>query len=382
MLLVNASFVGGYGATRKVLSLIKALEERKVDYQLVTDIRFRTKLDDMHIRYDHVIPWGQASVDKYHAVDGALKRITYDAMISFGWRTFVPAHAVSKGKPCIIVDGGWPEALQDWPGEFCHDVYKALAAYCLTTHFVDTRLYKLLPQDSRINFEWIAQPFGTDEIDWHVNLANKRLELRNVLKKRFPLLDGDSKLVFLNMSPDYVDPRQFDHAGGFLTSAQYDECRGFVSRLIVELDQSDNYTLFMLENVRRQVEPIIATCKNLLVFSEDFLDAETHHQLRCAADLVLCRAIRDVSSAQVALSGQRVLHTICPARDGYMGELDSARIAQHMGIATVLEHELEAIVPKIQHCIESDTTVAMKAQTIAERFTRLKGVDYLLNLVG
>ena len=51
-LLVNASFVGGYGATRKVISFTQALKGKGLPYQLVTDSRFKPKLDQMGIPAD------------------------------------------------------------------------------------------------------------------------------------------------------------------------------------------------------------------------------------------------------------------------------------------------------------------------------------------
>ena len=145
-LLVNASFVGGYGATRKVISFIQALKEKGLSYQLATDSRFKSKLDQMQITADFIIPYQQNPLAAYQAVNRTLAKVNYQAMVSFGWRTFVPANAIDRGKSCVIIDGGWPDVLEDWPG-------------------------------------------------------------------------------------------QFSYVGGFLTPTQQDECRGFVTRLIMELDQ-------------------------------------------------------------------------------------------------------------------------------------------------
>ena len=169
-----------------------------------------------------------------------------------------------------------------------------------------------------------------------------------------------------------------------MTPAQLDECRGFLSRLVVELDHGPKALLFMLDAVKKQIEPLIENLKNLRIFSRPFLEANMHHQLRCASDVIFCRAMRDVSSAQLALSRQKVLHTICPARDGYMGELDSAIIADQMGIAKLIRHEKQSIKEVVNEYIsdQDSTKVATKAQKVAQEFFMSRGVAYLVELLS
>ena len=383
MLLVNAAFVGGYGATRKTYSLVQNLKGLNVDFLLSTDSVFLSKLQLFGVEPDIVIPWVQSHEQKYQGVEETLSNVSYSAMISLGWRTFVPYDAVQKGIPAVIVDGGWPEVLQAWPGEFCHEIYKDLEAYCLTCHFPGPD--DLLPRESGINFEWLSQPFGTREIQWHQELMHAaKSDLRSSLG--IPELEelDTTKLIFLNMAPDYLDPWTLSWVGGWMTAAQVDECRGFVTRLLVELDDAGGYTLFMLEQLKKEMMPVLERCK-LEVISRDFLDPRTHHMLRCASDVVLCRAIRDVSSAQLALSGHLcVLHTICPASEGYMGEWESALYAQEMGIAKAVHHESVSLAEVIEEWMDSSEAkqVSQRAAVVAAEFSQKKGVPNILELLG
>lgn len=384
MLLVNAAFVGGYGASRKTYSLVQNLREHDVDFKLSTDSVFLPKLRSFGLEPDIIIPWEEKPEDKYRSVQTTLAQVEYTAMMSLGWRTFVPYDAMKKNVPAIIIDGGWPEALQDYPGEFCHEVYKSLRAYCLTCHFPGPD--HLLPQNSAINFKWISQPFGDSEIHWHHEVGRiPKAELRHSLVTDIPELKnlGKKKLVFLNMSSDYVDPGQLSWIGGWMTASQLDECRGFVTRLIVELSKTDTYILFLLESIKRQFLPVLSNFP-LEVISHEFLDPETHHKLRCASDVVLCRAIRDVSSAQLALSGhQCVLHSIAPAREAYMGEWDSALYAQEMGIAKPVAHEKMSLLEIISDWNNSPEAEAIsrEATKVASDFAQKRGVEYLLKLL-
>lgn len=380
-LLVNASFVGGFGAIRKLLSFQRALAARNIEYELVTDSGFAQKLTLFGISAQHVIPLAEGNARQYMRVQKALADVDYDAMVSFGWRTFVPTDAVEKDRPCVIIDGGWPEVLEEWPSPFCLETYQELRAYCLTSHFSSPGLSALLPQNSGIPFLWISQPFSPEEVEGYAAGQGDK----ESLVQDFPELgQGHERLVFLSMSPDYLDPWQLDHAGGWMSAQQVDECLGFVTRLVVELDQQPGTLLFMLEGLRQQVAPTLARTKNLRVFSRKFLDPELHHGLRCAADLVICRAIRDVSSAQLALSGQKVLHAICPARGDYMGEAASADVAQGMNIARRLRHEEVPLAQGILDYLESPSRdeVAARAQEVALSFWQERGVDYLLSLLS
>jgi len=380
MLVVNASFVGGFGAARKVVSFTKALRERNVPYKLITDSAFKGKLEAMGVPYDFIVPWerGDSNQAKYYSVREVMSSVSYDAMVSFGWRTYVPNDATIKGIPCVIVDGGWPEVLQEMPGEFSFEVYRKLEAYCLTTHFYTPEMDGFLPEG--IRFEWIAQPFSSEEIDWHLGLKGTRNLLRRQMEARFPELDTTSKIVFLNMHSDYVNSWQLDYVGGFMTARQLDECRGYVTRLLVELDTQDNL-LILHRDIAEQVRAVVAGCKRLKVLELTNLDPNTqHHQLRCSADIVFARAIRDVSSAQLALSGQPTLHTICPARDGYMGEWDSVLLAESLGIAKPIAHEDVSLSEVMKEGI--DAKITQCAVETAERFSRERGVSYLLDLLG
>jgi hypothetical protein len=383
MLLINAAFVGGYGAARKTYSLVQNLKELNIDYVLSTDSVFLPKLKVFGLEPDIVIPWNESHEQRYQSVEETLRSVSYSVMISLGWRTFVPYDAVQRDIPAAIIDGGWPEVLQPWPGEFCHEIYKSLKAYCLTCHFPGPD--DLLPTESGINFEWISQPFGAKEIQWHqdLTLATKR-DQRSSLG--IPELEelGTNKLIFLNMAPDYLDPWQISWLGGWMTAAQTDECRGFVTRLLVELDNAGGYTLFMLEQLEQEMLPVLERCK-LGVITRDFLDPTTHHLLRCASDVVLCRAIRDVSSAQLALSGHPcVLHTICPAREGYMGEWESALYAQEIGIAKSIPHESVSLAEAIKEWMDSPEAkqVSKNAATVAAEFSQKKGITHIFELLG
>lgn len=381
MLLINSSFVGGLGAARKTASFLKSLEQR-VSYLLLTDSAALKKLELVGLKPDLVVTVPNVTVPEeiYTAVRKKLSSVKYDAMISFGWRSYVPADAIKRGKPVVIVDGGWPERCEDYPSPFCKDVYRNLKAYCLTAHFSNPALTDLLKHRGEIPFRWVFHPFQNDEVNWHIGL---RREITTV-RERLPYYEAGRRTIFLNMNPDYVDPRQGTFTGGWLSPKQLDECRGFVTRLLVELDNvTDPLTLLVHQDIARQFDSVIKQCRRLKVVSFPSLSPEEHHIWRTGADVVLLRSTRSVGAAQVALSNIPALNTICPANENYMGEYSSCKIAQSMGIAEVVDHETVSLSDAIMNYIDSrrSVEVASKAQIEARSFWQTNGPESLLELL-
>ncbi|MBY0546495.1 MAG: hypothetical protein K2W95_04345 [Candidatus Obscuribacterales bacterium] len=382
--MINSSFVGGLGGARKAAAFIHHLDRRGVAHRLVTDRQSLDKLELVGLTPDLVfdVSPDMSSSTVYREVRQSLRRVGYDCMISFGWRTYVPLNGIERSKPTIIIDGGWPEILAAMPSPFCKDVYRELTAYCLTSHFFDARLNKLLPEEPQIPFKWIAQPFGTEEISWLQSLADKR---RMGNRDRFISTEPNTRTIFLDLNPEYIDPRQGTFTGGWLTPRQLDECRGFVSRLIVELDTANGpVALTMHERIAQQLSPIISGCKMLRVIGHPSLQPAEHHRLRAEADLVLMRATRCVGATQTAISLVPVLHTICPTAKDYMGEQYSCQIATDLGIANSIDHEAVSLRDGIMSYLNSPAAydTARSAQEAALRAQMERGPDYLLSLAG
>jgi hypothetical protein len=382
MLLVNSSFVGGLGGARKAACLIQHLNQRAIKYRLVTDCHSLDKLRLVGLNPDVVfdVSSGMSSSQLYREVGQRLRRIEYDGMISFGWRTYVPLNAVERSKPAIIIDGGWPRTVEGMPSPFCKDVYQQLTAYCLTNFFFDVRLDSLLPLEHKIPFRWIAQPFDKEEVAWLKSLADRKSK-----KTRMHTGGSGSSTIFLDMNPEYVDPRQGTFTGGWLTPRQLDECRGFVSRLIVELDSArEPLVLVVHEKIARQLGPVVSKCVNLKIICHPSLPPAEHHQLRAGADLVILRAIRCVGATQAALSLVPALHAICPAAEEYMGEKYSCEIAEDLEIACSLDHEAASLRDGImQHLYsQKSSDTATRAQQVALQSWKERGPDYILNLLG
>ncbi|MBY0357242.1 MAG: hypothetical protein K2W82_04505 [Candidatus Obscuribacterales bacterium] len=379
MLLVNSSFVGGFGAARKAASFVKHIEQH-TDFFLLTDSASLEKLKLVGLEPDRVINIKEnfSAKEIYAAVETSLTALKYDALVSFGWRTFVPAAAVEKGVPAVIVDGGWPERLESHPSPFCKDVYTKLKTYYLTSHFFSPELNNLLSHREEIAFEWMFHPFQEKEIRWHTKIRDK------LKGQRLPYYLPGYKTIFLDMSWDYVDPKQAIFTGGWLKPKMLDECRGFVTRLLMELDSSgESLLLIVQQNIAKQFEPVIAQCRTLKVVACPALSPEEHQIWRAGADLVLLRAARSVGAAQVALSDTPALHMICPASDDYMGELSSCKIAEKMGIAKFMSHENESLAQAVMNHLESGKSleIAKQVQSEALSFWKTNGPDCLLDLV-
>jgi len=380
MLLINSSFVGGLGAARKTASFLKHI--RHIDHILFTDSESVAKLELVGLKPDRVVvvPKRASSEHNYKNVRESLFDVNYDAMISFGWRTYAPADAIDRNKPAIIVDGGWPESPEEYPSSFCREVYCNLKAYCLTSHFYIPELDRLLKNRSDIPFRWIFHPFSEREIKFHTELL-KNIENGTV---QSPYQKRGHTSIFLDMNQDYVNPHQSSFTGGWLTSKQLDECRGFVSRLIIELESvGEPILLFIHQRIAEQFEPIIKECRTLKVVPFPSLNSEGHNILRASADLVLLRATRNVGAAQVALSGISALHMICPSSDDYMGELSSCKIAERMGIAVYVDHEMVSLSDAIMRYLNSSKSIEVSAlaQQNALSFWKTHGPDELLELV-
>lgn len=381
MLLINSSFVGGLGAARKTASFIKHINGR-IDYRLLTDSASVEKLVLVGLQPDKVITIEEASPPEkiYDAVHSSLSSIEYEAMISFGWRTFVPANAIERNKPVVIVDGGWPECLGDYPSPFWKEIYTSIKSYCLTSHFFHPEMNNLLKQYREIPFKWIFHPFQVDEIRWHTELRDNLIKNRSSLPYYLP----GHRSIFLNMNEEYVEPTQGSFTGGWLKPSQLDECRGFVTRLLMELDGAkEPLVLIVSREIARQFEPVISCCRTLKVMPRPPLNIEKHHIWRAGADLVLVRAARSVGAAQVALSNTPALHMICPARDDYMGELSSCKIAERMGIAKFVDHEKMSLRDAILDHLDSKISqeLSWQAQIQALSFWQTNGPESLLETV-
>ncbi len=380
MLLINSSFVGGLGAARKTASFIKHI--RNVNYILFTDFASIEKLELVGLKPDRVVvvPKNCSDEEVYSSVKESLLPIKYDAMISFGWRTYVPADAIERQKPAVTVDGGWPERLESYPSPFWKDVYSQLKVYCLTNYFYAPELDELVKHRTKVPYQWIFHPFSEDEIRWHIELRQK---LKNG-KISPPYHKQGQATIFLDMNQDYVEPNQGMFTGGWLKPRQLDECRGFITRLIVELDSvREPLSLLLHQNIALQFEPVIKKCRKLNVVSFPSLSPEGHHILRASCDLVLLRATRNVGAAQVALSNTPAMHMICPTSDDYMGELSSCKIAEKMGIAESVNHEMVSLADAIMNYLNSSKSIEVSnlAQEKALSFWKSKGPDSLLDLV-
>lgn len=363
-------------------AFVRYLNRRSIDHRLITDCHSLSKLRLLGFNPDIVfdVSPGMSSSAIYKEVEQRLRQIHYDHMVSFGWRTYVPYNAIVRDKPAVIIDGGWPRILADMPSPFCKDVYKELRAYCLTNYFFDKRLNNLLPTSCGIPFTWIAQPFDQEEISWLKALGEER-EASGALAS-----ESTRPMIFLDMNPEYIDPRQGTFTGGWLTPRQLDECRGFVTRLIVELERekSEPLCLIIHELIGKQLGPVVTKCKTLKVVCHQALSSGDHHRMRVSADLVLLRAARCVGAAQAAFSRLPALHVICPAADDYMGEAYSCEIAKDLGIAQAIDHEESSLRDGIMKFLYSQELIdtASRAQAVALQAHRGLGPDYILSLLG
>ncbi|MBK9278327.1 MAG: hypothetical protein IPM93_09150 [Candidatus Obscuribacter sp.] len=387
MLLINSSFVGGLGGASKAAGFVHHLNQRAIEYRLVTDLRSVEKLNLVGLTPDIVFEaTPDMSADSiYKEVRQQLRSVKYDGMLSFGWRTFVPANAIERSVPAIIIDGGWPERLEDMPSPFCKDIYRQLKAYCLTNYFFDRRLGDLLPMKDQINFQWIAQPFPKEDVSWFRALAEARKahSLNHAGAEKATSAKAKCT-IFLDLNPEYIDMHQGTFTGGWLTPRQLDECRGFVSRLLIELDAAKHpLQLVLHEKIVAELSPVVSKCKNLKIIGHPSLPPAEHHKLRNTADLVLLRASRCVGAAQTALSMVPALHTICPTARDYMGESYSAAIAEDLGIACCLNHEGFSLREGIMDYLDSGKAaqVAQRAQEMAISTWQERGPDFVLNLL-
>jgi len=180
------------------------------------------------------------------------------------------------------------------------------------------------------------------------------------------------------MDPLYISLPQPSQANGSITTEQLSECRYFVKELLHELNKQ-KVVLILHNNIAEQFRPEIAKCNNLIIQELSNLDPNTHHQLRCSSDVVLARAIRDVSSAQLALSGQPTIHTICPTHGDYMGEWKSTLLAANLGIAIPFSVRNDNLSDILSVGVEEKVT--QRAFEIAKKFSKERGVTYLLNLL-
>lgn len=137
-------------------------------------------------------------------------------------------------------------------------------------------------------------------------------------------------------------------APGWLTARQYDQCVGFVRRLLIDLAIMrrsaiyvflDDLVLDLVEDVRAQHQNLnIATFKNGWEF-------ETELALQAAADMTISRATNYQPYVAALKKGANITSPV-PA-DGYMDEDSAGAQYQGLGLTKLLTYDDEQYVRKL-----------------------------------
>lgn len=135
--LIDCSLTGGRGPAKKAMELTKEFDLKGIDYAVMTDAAFKSKLDDLGVKVSYVVQTSFAEtpaviIEKFHEI---VETIDFDVMIKLGARMAGPLAAMKLGKEYIIADGGLPDYTTEGEGLYQQAIFDNAKAIYLTTQF-------------------------------------------------------------------------------------------------------------------------------------------------------------------------------------------------------------------------------------------------------
>lgn len=332
-ILLFTGFVGGRGGSKKAAWAYAELTARGYCPIVASECSYSYKIDDLEMKPDILVRKGKSDEETYENCQKALRDVPFSFMLSFGPRTFGPRVAYRRKIPYSIIDGGLPPYLAPFPSDHDKDVLLGCKNFLLTCNFP----WKFPKNAGLPQARVTTQPYQATRVKKFRNLRNLGLNaLQEKLRPEFPELADYDRLVYLNMTDEYVN-EEIVEPNGWLKRREFEECRSF-SRLLVEgLGKKlagEKVLLFLEGRVALGVADLLPKYPNIRAFGRDFIDPDTDILLKKLADLNICRAARCDKQSELALIGKASITTPCPT--SYMDEDTAALQAQEMGITKLI----------------------------------------------
>jgi len=227
-ILIDCTLTGGRGPAKKAAEFIWECQRRSINYFLLTDLKLAERFKELDIKPDQVLNIDFNSADKeiYSVFEKNLRLIDFDLLVKFGARVPGPYVARALGKPYIIIDGGLPDRLEQYPSLYDSETYFNAEKYILTTNFP----WKpdLTPRFTNVKVCYFPISKKTQKFVNLLKTKKKSQIIRSVSKMLTNFPKKYDLVINLSMTDDYVQYKSRTTYGAWLKTKQYDQTVGFI----------------------------------------------------------------------------------------------------------------------------------------------------------
>lgn len=338
---------GGRGPVKKTAEFIWECQRLKVPYTLIADSRLTPILEEMNIKPDYSIAIDFSSGNDviYAQFERLMKDISFDLLVKFGARTPGPYCAMKLGKPYIIIDGGLPDKFESYPSLYDKGTYQKASLIIVTSNFPWIPIKPLFLDNVQVAYFPLSEK--SKDFIKKIKLRPAK-ELISKYQKYFTPFDQTTQLrVNLMMTNDYVETKSRVKYGAWLTAKQYDQCVGFVRRLLSDLGETGKrIEVFTDKKISTVVRDILDQYKNVsLVTWKDQWNYEAEIMLDLLSDITISRAANYQPFTFAFCRGNGVT-TAVPA-NGYMNEDAAAIQAQARGLTENIVYDDEQYIDRL-----------------------------------
>lgn len=347
-ILIDASLTGGRDPAKQAYEFITAFKERGVHYKLLTNRSFATKLQDLglapDVTLDAELTYSNERV--YQTFFNTLRKVNFDFLVKLGARTASTYSSYKLGKPFVIVDGGLPDQLEEYPSLYAKEGYQYAKKYILCTHFS----WKYPGRTPLDNIVITTYPFSQKTMDFCKNLRiYDKNELKRKLTTYIPEITGKYNLIVnLVMSGGFLtNPMERKTYGAWLTTHNYDECIGFLRRFITDLgiQYKGRALVIMDKELYPIVDDIFNQFKHIVgAYNKKGWNYEVEILARRIADVLVTRATNCIPN--IAMMGHGGLATTPVPAHGYMDEDTAGYQAYALGLTELIEYDDESYMEK------------------------------------
>jgi len=346
-ILIDCTLTGGRGPAKKTAEFIWECKRLQIPYRLITDRRLVAILKDFNIKPDYIIPidFSSRSEEIYQLFERQFNSINYDILVKFGARTPGPYTAKKQGKPYIIVDGGLPDVYESFPSMYDKKTYQSAKAFIVTSNFPWVPILPTFLNNVTVAYFPLSQK--SNIFVKKIKKISKK-ELINIFGSYFtPFSKSPDFVINLAMTNDYVDAKSRITYGAWLKAREYDQCIGYIRRLITDLGMTNRKIEIITDSeIISVASDILKDFKNInTVTWKKNWNYKAEIALDKIADITISRAANYQPFTFALGRGNNVTSAV-PA-DGYMDEDNAAIQAQDLQLTENIPYDDEQYVKRL-----------------------------------
>jgi len=384
--LIDCTLTGGRGPAKKAVEFIWECQRLGIPYKLMTDKRLVAILNDFNIKPDYIVPvdFSSSNEEVYSLFEKTMSQIPYDVLIKFGARTPGPYVARKQGKPYIIIDGGLPDSYSSYPSMYDKDTYEKAAIFIVTSNFPWIPTPPIFIKNVRVAYFPLSGK-SMERIEKIKVLSNS--EIKRKFGKYFTSFAKNPTLsINLSMTNDYVDSKNRTTYGAWLKTYEYDQCVGFIRRLITDLGSTNkNIEVILDSKIARVATDVLEEFKNITIVTwKSDWDYEAEIALDMLSDITISRAA-NYQPFIFALSRGNSITSAVPA-SGYMNEDNAAIQAQALGFTENIPYDDERYIERLMAFFKDKNKQVNMAKNQKQNFESFRknnnSLTLLLNFIN